>query len=286
MIHNGINIIFEEFNSIAEYVDVIGKRKVNKVFQNEDLSSITESYSFTLTNTYEEATELALNGYKEGMDKMMSANVRITHRENSPKNMPDVNVVGYAPHVPNAIAGYPMSMITTKPSEQKNKVITIVYHMTARAQTNANDFVVAGKKMLDVITTLETQGYRVGLNLIDSNTKHSEWAFNTVQIKHWRQPSNPLKISYALIHPSFFRRHGFRWLETQPELTEMTFPSGYGKALFDRYGSSMADREKILRELKILKPNQFYMEFQCVRGKTPEEVIHEMGIGKKEAEKC
>jgi len=277
--YEGTHIIFEPFGSLAEYVEIIGKRKANKVFCNKDLSSEERDYDFTLTNNYEEATELAVNGYKDGLDQMMSANVRITHRESAPKNMPDVNVVGYAPHVPNAIAGYPMSMITKKPSEQKMKVITILYYMSAHCGTDANRFVVAGKKMLDVITTLETQGYRVGLNVMNTYTKSNEWAINSVQVKHWRQPSNPLKMSYALIHPSFFRRHGFRWLETNPELTDRGFPVGYGKALYDRYGSSMKRREEKLREIKLLEPNHFYIEFQYVYQNTTEEIIREMGIG-------
>jgi len=286
MTHDGKNIIYEEFNSLAEYISIIGNREINKVFSNrEHLGSNYKDFEFSLTHNYEEATELALNGYKEGLDKMMSVNTRITHMEGRPKNIPSVNVVGYAPHVPNAIAGYPMSMITTQQSEQKAKVITIVYSMSAKEGINGNDFIVAGKKMLDVITTLETQGYRVGFNVIDSSTLEDEWAFYSIQIKHWRQPSNPLKISYALIHPSFFRRHGFRWLETNPEITDTDFTIGYGRALYDRYGRSMEERRDKLRELGILKQNQFYVEFQIVHKLSPERIIKELGIGGKEKNK-
>ena len=279
---DGINIIHEEFGSLAEYVDIIGKRKSNKVFeifQEKHLSSYKEDSDFSLTESYEEATELALNGYKKGLDQMMSTGIRITHKENTPKNMPSVNVVGYAPHVPNAIAGNPMSMITTRHSEQKAKVITIVYSMTASASTDADKFVVAGKKLLDVITTLETQGYRVGLNVIKVFTLSNEWAIESVQVKHWRQPSNPLKISYALIHPSFFRRHGFRWLETTPELTDSGFISGYGQALRDRYGSDRKGQEVKLREMGVLKQNQFFVEFYSTYRLSTNEIIKEMGIG-------
>jgi len=279
MIHDGINIIYEEFNSLAEYVGIIDKRKPNNVFEDQRLSSHDNDYDFSMTNSYEEATMLALNGYKEGLDQMTSTGIRITHMENKPKNMPSVNVVGYAPHVPNAIAGYPTSMITTQQSEQKAKVITIVYCMSVMAATDANMVVVAGKKMLDVITTLETQGYRVGLNIMDTFTKSSEWAIKSVQVKHWRQPSNPLKISYALIHPSFFRRHGFRWLETTPELTDSDFPHGYGQTLEHRYGSSMEERDSKLRKLGILKQNQFYVEFKTAYRLSPNEIIKKMGIG-------
>ena len=279
MKHDGINIIYEEFGSLAEFVAVIGRRETNKVFEGCSQASYREGYGFTLTDTYEEATRLALDGYKEGLDQMMSSGIRITHIENKPKNMPSVNVVGYVPHVPNAIAGNPMSMITTRQNEQKTKVITIVYHMTAHAGTNANNFVVAGKKMLDVITTLETQGYRVGLNVMGAYTESSEWAINGVQVKHWRQPSNPLKISYALIHPSFFRRHGFRWLETTPELTDRSFQNGYGRTLYDIYYGTSKNRENKLRELGVLKQNQFYIEYQTAYRLSPNEIIKAMGIG-------
>jgi hypothetical protein len=270
-------ITYRKYPKGAWLVYYLGKRKVNKVFEGMNLSN--ESFNFTLTNTYEEATGLALNGYKEGLDQMMSTGICITHKENAPKNMPSVNVVGHAPHVPNAIAGNPMSMITTRQNEQKAKVITIVYSMTASASTDANKFVVAGKKLLDVITTLETQGYRVGLNVIMAYTSLNEWAIGSVQVKHWRQPSNPLKISYALIHPSFLRRHGFRWLETTPELTNSDFICGHGQALRDRYGSNRKEQEVKLREKGVLKQNQFFVEFYSTYQLSTDEIIKEMGIG-------
>lgn len=115
-----------------------------------------------------------------------------------------------------------------------------------------SEFVRAGKNILNVIYTLELQGYRVALNVMTNFCTNKERAFSIVQIKNWRQPSNPLKISYPLVHPSFFRRHGFRWLETVPELTDGTFTDAYGRPLDVDEGRNADDRRRWLKEQGIL----------------------------------
>ena len=52
-----------------------------------------------------------------------------------------------------------------------------------------------------------------------------------MNIKEYRQPFNLLKIAYPLAHVSFFRRHGFRYLETLPEMKNSKFVSGYGLSM-------------------------------------------------------
>ena len=100
-----------------------------------------------------------------------------------------------------------------------------------------------------------------------------------MQIKNWRQPSNPLKISYPLVHPSFFRRHGFRWLETAPELTDRAFIGTYGRPLDVAEGCSVADRRHWLKEQGILQDGWFYTERIEARDHEADELIKIMGIG-------
>ncbi len=63
-----MKLIYEHFDSLGQYLDVIEKRKPNKVFTEQVLASNDGNYHFTLTRSYEEATDLARTGYKEGLD--------------------------------------------------------------------------------------------------------------------------------------------------------------------------------------------------------------------------
>lgn len=271
-------LIYESFNGLGQYMDIISERRPNRVFSGSSLSSDERGSGFTLTNSYSDACELARNGYKDGLDKLAAANVKTRHMGNAPKALPQISVVGFAPHVPNAITGVPLSMITKQTVEQKAKVISILYYMGGAASVDATEFVEAGKNILNVIYTLELQGYRVALNVLTSFCESGERACCSVQIKNWRQPSNPLKIAYPLIHPSFFRRHGFRWLETQPELSDRGFIMGYGRPLEAVEGKTANARRRWLTEQGILQPGWFYTERVEAKSNNADELIKAMGI--------
>jgi len=274
-----MRLVFEEYDSLSKYLETISKREPNNVFKHETLSSQKSDREFSLTGSYEEALTLAKVGYKEGLDKIEAANKKSRHTEAAPKAMPAVGPVGYAPHVPNAITGVPFSMITKTQIEQKAKVISILYYMGGHCGIDTSEFVKAGKNILNVIHTLEVQGYRVALYVMTAYCKSGEYAINRVQIKHWRQPSNPLKVSYPLIHPSYFRRNGFRWLETVPEL-KADFTYGYGRPLEGAVGNenNANDRRKWLKEQGILQDGWFYTERIEARDNEAEKLIEKMGI--------
>jgi hypothetical protein len=268
--------VVEKFNSLTEYIDVIGKRKTNRLFEDHQLGSIDNDYNFSLTNSYEESVELALNGYKEGLDKMMSSGVKINHIGKAKKHLPTVDVVGFAPHIPNAITGIPKSMINTSAVEQKAKVLTILYYNANSAKIEADDFIKAGKNMLNLITSLETQGYRVGLNCINTFCE-DQWATVAVQIKNWRQPSNPLKIAYPFLHPSFLRRNGLRWLETHFNITDCKFLCAYGSPIHSLL-RTREDRIKYYREIGVLQQDWFYVDMKDAVNRSVEELVELIGI--------
>jgi hypothetical protein len=269
--------VVEKFASLAEYLNVIGKRKPNKVFEDfETQYSINSSYNFTLTNSYEESVELATKGYKEGLDKIKAEGTRIRHIGKANKNQPITDVVGFAPHVPNAITGVPKSMINSAKVEQKAKVITILYSPDGTASDSADKFINAGKNILNLIITLETQGYRVGLSIVLSHCSE-QWAHSIIQIKDWRQPINPLKLAYPFVHPSMLRRNSFKWLETHPDITDESFIDGYGKPIFCK----LNDRNDIIKhyqKLGVLKKDWFYIHMREAVNRSVDDLVKVMGI--------
>jgi hypothetical protein len=97
-----------------------------------------------------------------------------------------------------------------------------------------------------------------------------------VQIKHWRQPSNPLKIAYPLLHPSYLRRNGARWLETHPEVVDRMFTKGYGIPIHYVY-ENRQKRIEYYRKIGILKRNWFYMDMKDAVNADVEELVRIMG---------
>lgn len=276
--------ITETFNGVHEFLNVIGKREPNKVFKGQSLSSEENDYDFTMTNDYAESEELMGAGYKEGLNNLNKCKtVKINHTTNIRKNIPQTGIVGYAPHVPNAIAGVPQSMISSQRIEQKAKVLTIVYDCGAHAKVKAERFVTAGRHMLDLVQMLELQGYRVRVDIQEAFCTHKEKAICRITVKNHRQPINPLKISYLMLHPSFFRRQGFKWLETVPELTNDSFIDAYGRPLFylvNIHGASTDEIRQYLHERNLLENGTFFTNFYEAEKHTADELVHLMGIKK------
>jgi hypothetical protein len=275
-------VIFEKFDSLSQFIDVIGTRKTNNIFQRQEEkeglhSEKRSDYNWYLTSSYEESVKLATNGYEEGLDKLMPTDTRFQYKANIPKYIPSVDFVGYVPHVANAIAGVPKSMISSNKVEQRAKAISIMYSHGDCAEVSGADFVEAGKNILNVIITLELRGYRVALYVIDASCSSRQVAISIVKIKDWRQPSNPLKLAYPLLHPSYFRRQGFKWLETYPHLEDSCLVT-HGSPLRAYCGRDTSDQIKFLKENGVLEKNMFYTTFNEAKRNNPDELIKSMGI--------
>lgn len=274
-------IFIERFNGVNEFVNVIGKRTPNSVFAGKDLSSDTHGKEFTMTNNYAESVELMTKGYADGLAQMKAAkSVKVHTASNAHKRIPQASVVGYAPHVPNAIAGVPQSMIGSQKIEQKAKVISIIYNGSGNCSVNTEDFVRAGRNLLEVVTILELQGYRVGIEIMDDFCSDKQIGFCSIKVKEQRQPLNPLKLAYMLIHPSFFRRQGFRWLETSPRITDMAFYFGHGHALYTDCDRNITKEREFLKKNGLLPDGVFFTNLYEARKHTAEELIKLMGIQK------
>ena len=238
-----------------------------------------------MTSSYAESEELMAKGYKDGLNDLQKCkSLKVNRTTNIRKNIPQTGIVGYAPHVPNAIAGVPQSMIAQQKIEQRAKVLTIVYDIGASANVDAERFVSAGRHVLDLVQTLELQGYRVRVDIQHAFCTHKERAICRITVKNHRQPINPLKISYLLIHPSFCRRQGFRWLETVTELTNPDFASGYGRPLYwqvDSDGASTDQIREYLRQHRLLEKGTFFTNFYEAENHSADELVELMGIKKK-----
>lgn len=224
-----MNVIKEHFKSIDDMIRTIESRPNNRVMRSENASRMGD-YSFTKTHSYDEAKKLYQFGYTEVLDKIKIAmNQPIKANATINRRQVITNVIGYAPHVPNAILGLPNSMILTKSQPQKTKAMSICYCITENCETDSEEFIRSGIAILGVINSLELQGVRVKLRIVFYCAKEGEErAFGTVDIKDYREHLDLQKLCFPIAHPSMFRRIGFKWLETCQGLRNEEWAFGYG----------------------------------------------------------
>lgn len=277
-----MNIVYEKYDSIKGFVDTIDKRNTNSVFKGGRLASETGSYTFTGTDNMDEAKTLLVHGYDaplKNIEKGLKANSVNKKFKDIPKVRPRNNVVGVVPHVPNSLLGLPESMINLEKTTNKVKVVSINYDMSISCSYSTEDIEKSGTILLSIINLLELRGYRVELNVIAFSGQNSnELAIVKVKVKDYRQPLDLLKCCFPLVHPSFFRRLGFRWLETVPNLTETGFTVGYGSAVANR------GYEKAVEVYKDLEKNKDTYYFNVNLAKSlnfnTEDVLKRVGLNK------
>lgn len=143
------------------------------------------------------------------------------------------NVHGFIPHVPNAIMGIPKSMIDIKRNRVNgnNKIIDLVLDADAACNVSASDYRKAARTFLDIVDSLEKQGYRLTLyyainTIFDTDVKVC-WL---MKLKDATEPFNKHKCAFPLGHVSMFRRIGFRLIETLDSgAATKDVPDGYGR---------------------------------------------------------
>lgn len=255
-------VFVDRFEDINVFLRTIKDRPFNVVFKDyTDRYSQSEDKTFSLTKSYQESEEIMKSGYKEGLEDLKKAEKNIPVCSKASKAVPTASVIGYTPHVPNAIAGIPCSMISHKQVDIKTKMLSVVYDMTASYGEKAEDFVKAGRVLLSFIEMVESRGYRVKLDMMLSACKNREKSVALVKVKDFRQPVNPLKLSYMMLHPSFLRRQGLKWIETNPDLTDRAFRSGYGRALYYECGSDTRRESRWLKDNGVIGANDVFVSF-------------------------
>lgn len=219
----------QEFKSMNDFYDYIEKTPLNDVFRWVELSSVNGGYSFTHTNSFEESVNLFKNGWDQ-MAKKMEQKLKIALKDISPKTTKRSNydVTGFQASVPRYLQGIPTNMINKKTVVQKQKVITLNKDISYPGYTSTEEILEYSMNALMIIHKLESQGYRVNLNIILGSKNENENAFIKIRIKSANERLNISKLAFPLVNPSMLRRLLFRYIEVNPEITKNSWKHGYG----------------------------------------------------------
>lgn len=258
------NIVSAEFfGSVQEFVNTINKRTSNKAFLEAGVEeSKTGSENFTGTNSFEEAQGLMKHGYKDGAKDLLQCKGGVNVISPERKRQTFQDVTGFAPIVPNAIIGLPNSMLNKRMQQKQARVINILLDIDICGGTDKNVILLGGKNMYSLIKSIEATGTKVNLSVMSSSylTRNKKFTCVFIKVKDSKQAINPQLVAYPVIHPSFFRRHVFRWIETSELTNYKSLTDGYGYVgryyMENKSGSVM----RFLVDNKLADKNTFYID--------------------------
>lgn len=276
------NFIFENFKSVYDFEKALNERPVNKAYEKygkDPASHRTDDSSWFQTSSYGEADELLTKGWNAKIDEVKSACEKFSSKIAVKLRKQIFDYVGFMPSVPRAIMGYPQSMInyTKRDSTEIQRTKHIIFDNTANGGTSGEQLLKAGITVLQLAMILDKSNVKTKIDMLPFTTYESGRYYGcSVTIKDYRQPFNYLKMAYPIANPSFFRRHGFRWLETL-ENNEMSagFISGYGGELFGR-----DETEDYLKWAGLKKDDVIFITFRDCRSANydPQVLMSRMGI--------
>ena len=220
-----------EFDSLNEFESYITNTPLNETFRWQKLSSTNGSYSFTQTQSYEEATKLLKDGWSS-MAQEITKKLNVIKNQVVNEHVQKIlyDVVGFQASVPRYLQGIPTSMVNKKMVPVKQKVITLDKDISYNASIKTEQIIEASVQTLQLIKKIEAQGIRVNLNLIWGVAAGDTKEVAKVRLKSANERLNISKLSFPLVHPSMLRRLCFRYLEVAPTVTK-SYTWGYGAPL-------------------------------------------------------
>lgn len=255
----------EKFNSVYEFENAINTRPTNEAFT-ECASKTKGDEYFYQTSNYDEANDYLLKGWNAKIEELRGAMEKFSSKIVVERKRQIKSVQGFLPCVPNAIRGVPKAMYSySKVQEkQKRRTLHLVLNSCSTGGTSGEDLLYAGLTVLKVAMILDKMGVRTKIDVVPKMSyEGSNKCYGcTVTVKEYRQPFNYSKMAYPIANPSFFRRHGFRWLEVQ-EGDMRDWVGGYGRSI---HKCSKSEQNEYLKWAGLLEDGTVYIDFDDCRG--------------------
>lgn len=233
-----MKVIVKKFDSLSEYSRYLTKPVSALFMKYGHENSRTGGKGFTKTESWDEAEQLLKFGDKENLAKLQTKMIKQTLKGSGESKRTETyrSFVGYAPHVPSYIAGQPKTMLRKKVIRTTNaKVLNVMYSPVAHGGIDADDLLEASLAVMNFVSSLEKQGYKVNLYTIITSRKRHQTVSQIVKIKSSDDYTNLAKIVYPMVNPSFLRRHFFRFMEVTEEVTEREFCITYGVPVYEKH---------------------------------------------------
>ena len=225
----------ERFKSVYEFEDALNKRPVNRAFRNLD-SHIKGDSDWYQTKDYEEAEKFLKEGWNAKIEELKTTIEKYSRLIVAQHKKQVKDVRGFVPCVPRALKGHPKAMIsyTRQERTEKRNTIHVVFNNCGTGDVSGDTLLKCGLTVLKMALILDKSNIRTKIDVVPKMSYVSPGGNScygcTVTIKDYRQPFNFSKMAYPIANPSFFRRHGFAYLEHMDgDMSDWSF--GYGISL-------------------------------------------------------
>jgi hypothetical protein len=249
---------YHHFATWGEFVDYVRQDAPNA----HGHSSKDGGYSFTGTRSYEEAIELADNGWAEGRDEALKMSQPLIDRLVQFIERPDIvyDVEGNGYDIGRFCSDDPECAIRMENEivevPAPPRLIRIVFNNLASAGVDKEILTAKGAAVAALIELLEFAGNRVELVVLShasGDSSRERIAFmKSVTVKAFDQPLDMARIIFAIAHPAMMRRLGFRVAELASPVAQRAMHVGGG------YGYVVStDQSELLAEYN-LRPDLFF----------------------------
>lgn len=226
--------VVEIFDNPIDFVETINKRDFNKTAKKNKLfvSKDTDQgmYKFSGTHTYEEANNLLYSGVDTNIKELEEQiSLNLNGYDQTKKNNRKFDYVGGGYSLGRYLANSPACMIRQIKVKREKPTTTIIYNSSITCGTKVKEAIKVNSILLSAIKIIEQKGIKVNLYVVSANILDSQNVAVLVKVKDTKTPINLQTMSYVLVHPSYYRRHYFRWKETKEDIKKL--PSNYGRRI-------------------------------------------------------
>lgn len=270
----------QEFDGTNELAKYIKTAPTNKVWENELLSSKqTKSNGFNDFDSLEDAinaleygTDIYYKDFKKNIKKVQEI---ISKREKNKTANYKNDKVGFLSIVPKVLQGNPINMINQDVKPKPFPTARIILEKSNSCGIDSNDMNEFYAIIFVIIQLLENKGIRCEIWVVDSSYSNQEIITLKVKLKNYMQPLNIYKIQFPIIASDFFRRIGFRILETNPDIKESGWTFGYGMPILRAF--NYEENKKEIDKVIGIEENDIYIpscqEFHYNAGDDLEQAI-------------
>jgi hypothetical protein len=230
----------QAFDSFQAFIDA-AERGPSRMRENTRRSRGTDRQEFTWTATYQEAVDLARHGWPDGtararvltdavVDKVSAILYREDWQPSHEGGRGDVDPERYAAGDPECVLA-PVIVEDLSP----RRAVHIVVNGNALGDVSASSMALRGAAAAALAELLVLAGYQVKVTLCGTSAgfkEHADWIHEVrVTVKDYQEHLDLARLTYAVGHPSTFRRHVFSLREQQSAEFRQAFKvgTGYGR---------------------------------------------------------
>jgi hypothetical protein len=236
-----------QFDSITEYAHYCADTPADQ--GSNDTSQRRHGHDWDLGLSFDDAITACKRGgyWPEGAEKLQAVSLgNFNPSDYIPDYAIDLGVMGGGVDTGEYLAGSPECFNQLIEDKQSRKVITLDVLSVCAGIIKADNWLNYGRAILALVDTLEMQNYSVELRSTYCAGTDAQCDIQaSIVVKHAGEQWSAGTVAYALAHPAFFRRLGFKFTETAPNdlAHKATSDGSYGKYQHLRHwtGSQGAD---------------------------------------------